>query len=66
MRIKLFIGKKDEDSLCCWQQQKVKGVRISWMNEKERVNMAGIPLPEETRVDFIALKVAHLAMVSRW
>lgn len=28
--------------------------------------MAGIPLPEETRVDFIALKVADLAKVSRW
>ncbi|KLI76238.1 ring-cleaving dioxygenase [Lacticaseibacillus casei] len=28
--------------------------------------MAGIALPEETRVDFIALKVANLAKVSQW
>ncbi|HAJ54247.1 MAG TPA: ring-cleaving dioxygenase, partial [Lactobacillus sp.] len=28
--------------------------------------MAGIALPEETRVDFIALKVANLAKESQW
>ena len=28
--------------------------------------MTGIILPEETRVDFVALKVANLTLVSQW